>query len=342
LIILKEAGVEQVQIDEPILVKDLDESFAEKFKTTFDKLSSVGIPIVLTTYYGRLSTNINFITPLPIEILHIDLDKSRFPQNAENEFDSILTALKPTKIGISLGVVSGRNIWKNEFASSIQYGKKAIEVLGKDRKIQISTSSSLLHIPYDLDFEPKLKPDIKDWFAFSIQKCQEVSVISKALIDETDPTLDTPLKMNQVSIKDRKDFVEKESSKSGGVSERVKNIKEEDLKRKSPYEVRLKAQNKRYPLPPFPTTTIGSFPVSYLHHLPQLIQFTTNLRFSKPKKFETHEPNSERIRSQFKNTTSLFKTRLNPSSNFKNPSHSTFWFTVNLRGMIWFNISAKT
>ena len=84
---------------------------------------------------------------LPVDTLHVDL--VRKPEQLEN----ILAAI-PENLKLSLGVVDGRNIWKNDFESSLQLIGKAKEQLGEER-ILIAPSSSLLHVPYDLDLETK-------------------------------------------------------------------------------------------------------------------------------------------------------------------------------------------
>ena len=67
---------------------------------------------------------------------------------------------------LSLGILDGRNIWKNDFATSLSHNRTmAAEKLGM-RRIMIAPSCSLLHAPCDLDLETNdhaLFPDIKNW-----------------------------------------------------------------------------------------------------------------------------------------------------------------------------------
>jgi len=46
--------------------------------------------------------------------------------------------------------------------------------LGSER-VMIAPSSSLLHVPVDLELEDKLDPQIKNWMAFSKQKLYEIN-----------------------------------------------------------------------------------------------------------------------------------------------------------------------
>ncbi|EGO02181.1 hypothetical protein SERLA73DRAFT_104534 [Serpula lacrymans var. lacrymans S7.3] len=247
---LKSAGVESVQIEEPILVLDKAASFDKQFAIAYAELAPVAPKLVLTTYFARLDSNINFVAKLPIAGLHIDLVR------APGQLDEVVAAIKPTNIVLSLGVVSGRNIWKNDFAASIKFGQKAIDALGQDRVI-IATSSSLLHTPVTLASEKKLTEQQRDWFSFALEKAGEVATIAAVLSGSQDSAIAAALEANKVSIGKRREF---EATSDDAVRKRVASITPEMLNRKSPFAVRKEVQAKHLDLPKFPTTTIGSFP----------------------------------------------------------------------------------
>ncbi|KAG9101983.1 methionine-synthesizing 5- methyltetrahydropteroyltriglutamate--homocysteine methyltransferase [Ceratobasidium sp. 370] len=247
---LKDAGAEWVQVDEPVLVLDAAEKHAKGFATAYEALSKTGIKIMLTTYFGRLDSNVNFVAKLPVAGLHIDLDR------APAQLDGVIAAIKDTPIVLSLGLVSGRNIWKNDFAASIKLAQKAVDALGEDRVI-IATSSSLLHTPVTLASETKLTEEQRDWFSFALEKAREVAVIAAAVSGSQDSAISSALEANRVSIAKRREF---EHTSDDAVRKRVAAIKPEDLNRKSPFPARWAAQKKHLDLPKFPTTTIGSFP----------------------------------------------------------------------------------
>ncbi|KAK4051004.1 methionine-synthesizing 5- methyltetrahydropteroyltriglutamate--homocysteine methyltransferase [Microbotryomycetes sp. JL201] len=247
---LEAAGATEVQIDEPALVLDAADSLAEQFTKTYETLAKAapGLKITLATYFGRLEKNVEYVAKLPIHALHIDVDR------AAGQLDAVVAALKPTKLSLSLGVVSGRNIWKNDFAASLKLAEKVVSELGADRLV-IATSSSLLHTPITLANETKLKPEVADWFSFATEKTHEVATIAKAV---TAPeSVKEALAKNEASIKARRDF---ESQSDASVRDRLAAVTPEMYKRSSPFPERLAAQNKVFPLPKFPTTTIGSFP----------------------------------------------------------------------------------
>jgi 5-methyltetrahydropteroyltriglutamate--homocysteine methyltransferase len=249
---LKAAGAEWVQIDEPILVLDAAANLESAFTSAYTALAKVAPKICLTTYFARLDSNVNYIAKLPVAGLHIDLDR------APGQIDEVLAALKPTSIVLSLGLVSGRNIWKNDFAASIKIGQKAIDALGAERVI-VATSSSLLHTPVTLAAETKLTLEQKDWFSFALEKASEVATIAAVLSGSQDSAVAAALEENKVSISKRREF---ERTSDDTVRKRVADITPAMLDRKSPFSVRKEIQAKHLNLPKFPTTTIGSFPVS--------------------------------------------------------------------------------
>ncbi|KZT20405.1 cobalamin-independent methionine synthase [Neolentinus lepideus HHB14362 ss-1] len=247
---LKAAGATSVQIDEPILVLDTAAYLEKQYATAYSELVPVAPKIVLTTYFGRLDSNLTFVAKLPVAGLHIDLDR------APAQLNATLAAVKPTSLVLSLGVVSGRNIWKTDFQAAIKLGQKAIDTLGSDRVI-IATSSSLLHTPVTLSSENKLTAEQKDWFSFALEKASEVAVIASVLSGSQDAQVTALLEQNKKSIAARRAF---ETNSNDAVRKRVAAITPEMLNRKSPFAVRLEVQKKHLDLPKFPTTTIGSFP----------------------------------------------------------------------------------
>lgn len=245
---LKKAGASQVQIDEPILVLDLPEAIQAKYQATYEALTNdASLPeIVLTTYFGDVRPNLAAIKSLPVSGFHFDF--VRVPE----QFDEVTDILTEGQ-SLSVGIVDGRNIWKTDFSKASAFVSKAIEKLGKDRVV-VSTSSSLLHTPVDLANEKKLDATIKDWFAFATQKLDEVVVIAKSV---SGADVSEALAANAASIKSRK---ESSITTNPKVQERLTTINESLAQRKSAFDVRLAAQQAKYNLPLFPTTTIGSFP----------------------------------------------------------------------------------
>lgn len=252
LVKLKGAGVETVQIDEPCLVFDLTLRVKKSFKPVYEKLASLGdkIPkIVVATYFGDIVHNIDVLSALQgVHGIHIDCVRN------PEQFDTVIGALGPKQV-LSVGVVDGRNIWKTNFKKAIEKVEHAIQKLGKDRVI-VASSSSLLHTPHTLASEKKLDPEIADWFSFAVEKTHELAVIAKA-VTEGPAAVRDQLEANAKSMQAR---AESKLTNDPKVKERLEAVKDEDYLRKSPFPIRIAAQQSQLRLPQFPTTTIGSFP----------------------------------------------------------------------------------
>ncbi|RYZ99671.1 MAG: 5-methyltetrahydropteroyltriglutamate--homocysteine S-methyltransferase [Sphingobacteriaceae bacterium] len=243
---LKQQGAEWVQLDEPYLALDLSKKEKEAFDLAYRTIANRvnGIKILVATYFEGLLDNTLLAINLPIAALHIDL--VRAPGQLEE-----LLALVPDKLTLSLGVVDGRNVWKNDYEASLNFINKAVNELGADRVI-IAPSCSLLHSPIDLDGETDIDPDIKNWMAFAKQKLNEVAELKQIAEGSIDL-----LKANKTAIAARRSSqkVHKQI-----VKDRVNAITNADASRHSAFTMRQQLQQERFKLPNFPTTTIGSFP----------------------------------------------------------------------------------
>lgn len=243
---LKKAGAASVQLDEPILVTDAGEELGDLYKSTYEKLAAAGLPITLTTAYGRVGKSIEFLKELPIAGLHLDLNRE------PKQLDAAIEAVKDTKIVLELGLISGRNIWKNDLKASQAIAEKAIAALGADRVV-ISTSSSLLHTPLTTKVETKLTAEQLSWLSFAQEKCAEVAALATVLSGKESELFE----QNTKDIAARREF---ERTSDSAVRDRVAAITPEMLSRKDAFPVRREAQKAHLKLPKFPTTTIGSFP----------------------------------------------------------------------------------
>ncbi|TCC97093.1 5-methyltetrahydropteroyltriglutamate--homocysteine S-methyltransferase [Pedobacter hiemivivus] len=249
---LEEQHVEWVQFDEPFLSLDLTDKDKAAYKYVYTELKKQfpKLKILLATYFAALQDNAVLATSLPVHALHIDLVRS--PEQLKTVLELI-----PANMTLSVGVVDGRNIWKNDFQKSLVLIKEALEKVGDDRLI-ISPSCSLIHSPCDLNLETNedtLTPEIKDWMAFAKQKVYEVVVLKQLANDEE--IADAKLRANFDSNENRR------SSKlihNPVVKQRVACISSRDDQRASEFSVRQKLQGESLKLPLFPTTTIGSFP----------------------------------------------------------------------------------
>lgn len=247
-------GVEWIQFDEPFLSLDLDEKAQAAFKSVYATLRKKfpALKIIIATYFEGLRDNVALATNLPVCALHLDL--VRDPQQLDTVLDQI-----PSKLSISLGIVDGRNVWKNDFELSLSFIKKAVDKIGSDR-VLIAPSCSLLHVPCDLDLETNvqaLSTEIKTWMAFAKQKIEEVVFLKTLASGNFDNVVQETLDENKDALANRKTsaLIHNEH-----VKERVNLITKQFAQRSNPFPVRKTIQQKILGLPLFPTTTIGSFP----------------------------------------------------------------------------------
>jgi 5-methyltetrahydropteroyltriglutamate--homocysteine methyltransferase len=251
---LQDLGAEWIQFDEPFLSLDLTEKEQQVYSETYKQLRKEfpRLKFLLATYFERLGDNAQLATSLPVDALHIDL--VRAPQ----QLNEVLELL-PAKTILSVGVVDGRNVWKNDFEQSLATIQKAKEKLGAD-KVWIAPSCSLIHSPCDLKSENNndvLTPQIKQWLAFAKQKVSEIALL-KSLAGDA-PGVSAQYKLAE-NIHDNTSRKTSSLIHNKVVKQRVEAITESDAQRNSAFLSRKQKQQQLLNLPLFATTTIGSFP----------------------------------------------------------------------------------
>src|SRR5690606_31296099 len=168
---LSAAGAQYIQIDEPYLALDIDEKVKELYPKVFARLNAAanGAKLIATTYFEALRDNEELAANLPVHALHIDLVRG------ENQLDSLLAKV-PSTLTLSLGIVEGRNMWKNDYEASLGKINQAVSALGKDRGWS-GTSAAVPHGHCGLEREENGQTgpqEGKDWRAFAAEKIPEV------------------------------------------------------------------------------------------------------------------------------------------------------------------------
>ncbi|MGH8780117.1 5-methyltetrahydropteroyltriglutamate--homocysteine S-methyltransferase [Paraburkholderia sp.] len=243
---LKERGIEWLQFDEPALCLDLDEEWLEAFSATYDVLGTLGVKVLLATYFDTAADRAPLVAKLPVHGVHIDL--VRAPQ----QLDTWHKAL-PVDTVLSAGVIDGRNVWRADLADIVE----SLRVMHAERgdRLWVAPSCSFLHVPVTLESEKKLDPDLKSWLAFATEKLDEIGTIALAL---RDPAAAEPA----LAAADRVLDARRASSAVTNVlvQRRAAAVTDAMASRKSPFEDRSRVQRHSLKLPLLPTTTIGSFP----------------------------------------------------------------------------------
>ena len=247
---LADAGCEAVQLDEPNLVLDLSDEERAAFTQAYDALADAAdLDLHVATYFGGLEDNLPTALDLPIDALHLDLDRGA------GQLQAALDHGVPDDLALSLGVIDGRNVWRADLDSLLETVQAAVDALGTDR-VLVGPSCSLLHVPVDLDTEPALSDDMKRWFAFAAQKVEEIV----ALAERVDGNEEATEALFEKSRAARKARAQSDWINDDGVQDRVAGIDASMTERDAPHAQRAPLQREALDLPTLPTTTIGSFP----------------------------------------------------------------------------------
>lgn len=242
----EENQIAWVQFDEPALVWDMEESDIALFHKIYDGILSCKkhSHILLQTYFGDVRDIYQDLIQMPFDGIGLDFIEGKETLNLVNTYGF------PQDKQLFAGLVNGKNIWKNCFDKTL----KVLQTLN-DKKIKavLSTSCSLLHVPYTLKHEHKISQEYLAYFAFAEEKLGELKELS-ILADAADYTKKAAYKENQ------KLFAEERDCKNADVKKRLSEVTENDYVRLSERSTRQKLQKKVLGLPEFPTTTIGSFP----------------------------------------------------------------------------------
>jgi 5-methyltetrahydropteroyltriglutamate--homocysteine methyltransferase len=238
-----------VQFDEPIVVTDLTQEQKTLLKLTYEKLSKVSpkLKLIVQTYF-------DYADKESVEILAdtniwgIGLDFIYGKENIEN-----LKSLNGKHL--IAGIVDGRNIWISDIKSVVGFLEEIAKTVGKERVI-VSTSCSLLHTPYSLHREDKIDADIKEWLSFSLEKLDEISLITKLFNNQP---LNSSEKL-KIEANEKANVSRKNSPKihNSALTEKLKSFT--NTSRSLPFKERIKVQKKVLDYQPLATTTIGSFP----------------------------------------------------------------------------------
>ena len=239
---LKDLGITEILIDEGSLGVG-SHSFS---KDTFDVFSNLveksPLEIHLFGYFGKYDGILDEVLNSKISSIHLDLCYEGFTDEEIIEISS--------KKEIHLGVINGRTIWKSNLVEIFE----RISNLNLD-KFSISTSCSLLHVPYSLKEEDALNSDLKNILSFAEEKLNELFLLKNSF--ENNMKSDELVSYEKVREDSDNALL---GRKVETVRDRVASLTEESFERKTIRDERLELQSSELNIPTFPTTTIGSFP----------------------------------------------------------------------------------
>ena len=245
-------GAEWVQLDEPCLAMDLDEHQRACLRRAYAALREAAggrLRLMVATYFEGLHDNLPTALQLGVSALHLDLVR------APGQLDQVLRAELPPDLILSLGVVDGRNVWRTDLEAALALLQQAARVVGHER-IWVAPSCSLLHVPYDVRLEQAMDPELRSWLAFAVQKLEEVATLARAL-QEGRQAVEQELRASREQVAARRSSPRRVNP---AVQRRLAELTLAQTRRPSPHSARRQLQQQHLGLPPFPTTTIGSFP----------------------------------------------------------------------------------
>lgn len=235
-----------VQFDEPSLVLDMDDSDKALFHQIYDELLAVetDTKVLLQTYFGDIRDIYEEVIKMPFAGIGLDFIEGKQTCDLVSKYgfpkDKVLFA----------GVVNGKNIWKNHYDKTLKV-LSGLREMGIDTVI--STSCSLLHVPYTLENEEKLSKEYTAYFSFAKEKLVELSELGKLADSKNYAEYD-------IFEKNHKLFSGSRDCTNEDVRNRLSKVCESDYVRLPKRSERQKIQKEEFKLPKFPTTTIGSFP----------------------------------------------------------------------------------
>jgi len=248
-LILKLAELDEtvyVQLEEPIFAKDPTAEQLYLLRLTYDQLARTTskVRLIVTTYFEHSSEATAVLADTPV--WGIGLDFVHGPKNLES-----LDDLKGKQL--IAGVVDGRNVWLNDLDKTLKLLEMIAAKVAREQII-VSSSCSLLHVPFSLAQEPC--GPIKRWLSFANEKLDEIVALSRLFHPNASS-------LGYLAFRDRNAALRKEKAASElvtrqDVQHRVKYIRQEE--RDSDYLDRKALHQKIFNLPVLPTTTIGSFP----------------------------------------------------------------------------------
>lgn len=239
-------NVEWLQFDEPSLVRDMDDDDKALFHRVYDRIFAdrADCKILLQTYFGDVRDVYEDIINMPFAGIGLDFIEGR------QTLQLIEKCGFPGEKVLFAGFVNGKNIWRNHYDNTLK-------IIGglRDKGIQVvlSTSCSLLHVPYTLKHEKKLKAEQAKFFAFAEEKLTELSELA-TLAESHSYTEDGAYQKNHELFAGDRDC------NCDEVRQRLASVTEKDYVRLPKRSERQALQKKEFGLPELPTTTIGSFP----------------------------------------------------------------------------------
>ncbi|MEM8831550.1 MAG: 5-methyltetrahydropteroyltriglutamate--homocysteine S-methyltransferase [Cyanobacteria bacterium P01_G01_bin.19] len=241
---LKTLGIKEVQLHEPALVLGDAPSLKEQIKTVYKELAKVGLDINLITYFDDLGETYSWVMELPVTAISLDFTRG-------SNLDLIKQHGFPQDKRLGVGIVDARNIWQIRTDKVLPL---LSEIQTVTSNLSLQPSASLQFVPYDATREQQLPEPLRNVLSFAEQKLQEVRFLARTISGDN-TQIEQELTEDLIDANWQAFYQFNPVNKS--VKAKVDNLTPQDFQRSLSYSLRI---DKQIPLPPLPTTTIGSFP----------------------------------------------------------------------------------
>ena len=239
-----------IQFDEPYFVQDVSQEELSLLKKAYDELSHIdGVKIIVATYFEHSNEASKVLCETGVYGLALD-----FVYGEDNK--QALADIAASGKVVFAGVVNGRNIWLCDLDKQLNLLREIAGQVGKSNII-VSSSCSLLHTPYTLQYEDKLEPFVKSSLSFAVEKLQELKLLAGLLAGDLDEQGLQAVEANKQAISHRANNTQINDEK---VTARVDALSDNDYQRALPFNERIVLQKEALQYPNLATTTIGSFP----------------------------------------------------------------------------------
>ncbi len=243
---LRGAGARWVQLDEPALVTDLADDPAALASHVYGRLGDLkDRPALLVAgYFGDLGDALGALAATGVDGIAVDLIRG--------DPDRLAGAAGLADKLVAAGVVNGRNIWRADLDAALA---TLATLLGSARTVAVSSSCSLLHVPYTVAAEDSLDETLRPWLAFGAEKVTEIVTLSRAIREGREAVADVLGTASRAVASRRSD----PRVHDDHIRTRVAEVIGRGIAR-GPAADRRKEQDAHLGLPILPTTTIGSYP----------------------------------------------------------------------------------
>lgn len=249
----QELGAPWVQLDEPWLAHGVDEADLNALRAIYEQIvrNKGAVKVLVNTYFGHIADSYKTLVQLGIDGIGLD-----FVEGRQDNLDILQQVGVPQSVTLFAGVVSGRNIWRNNYELTLGMVDQLRDITQQSHaNLVIATGCSLLHVPYTVELETQLDSEITQHFAFAQEKLGELVQLGRlAVLSATDREKDSEHRANRSLHSGNRVATDEQ------IRNQVQQLDDSDFVRLPHRQERLEIQQQEFNLPLLPTTTIGSFP----------------------------------------------------------------------------------